>query len=163
MDKDVLLWIFGITFTVVGSLWLIIWNSVRTNIDEAHDDIREMKDRVSNIEGKLGGYRSMDDSIKGLIIRVTRIETKIELFWQSLGNRAADILHSSHTPELDVLLEAFGNKTIDDAGVKELIKRLENIEQSSEDKGYKISSAILLLIVKSNAELKKEENKDKTE
>lgn len=47
--------------------------------------------------------------------RITKLETKMELIWNYVDDNMGKILHSPHTPEIDVLIEKmppFSNKPL---------------------------------------------------
>lgn len=64
-----------------------------------------------------------------IIRRLVRIETMFEVY----GEKAAKILHSPHTPQLDVLLEKYVDREYEltPAEWKELLGRCETIENDS--------------------------------
>jgi hypothetical protein len=124
MDKDVLLWIFGCGVGIIGTLLGIIWKSLSNQVCE----LQKKEDSISN--------------------RITALETKIEIFWRALSEKAASVLHSPHTPKLDMLLERYNNSLLTNEELKELITMLNEIERSEEDKATKLAAVILLLTIK---------------
>lgn len=59
-----------------------------------------------------------------LVQRVTRLETLFEIF----GRKAAQILHSPHTPELDHYLEKYLNNNMSEEDWKKLLVLVELLE-----------------------------------
>ena len=60
--------------------------------------------------------------------RLTTLETKIEVFWSSMGKAAANILHSPHRPELDGLLERYQDGQLGREDLTRLVIWLTEIE-----------------------------------
>ena len=56
-------------------------------------------------------------SIAKLKERLVRIETKVDVFWKAVEGRLVDMLHSPHSPEVDVLLDKMkqGGLSLDEA------------------------------------------------
>lgn len=54
--------------------------------------------------------------------RITRLETKMELFWDAVSGQAAEMLHHPTTPRKDELLRKLKEKTL-------TISELEELEQ----------------------------------
>lgn len=59
-----------------------------------------------------------------LVQRITRLET----FFEVLGKKAAQVLHSPHTPELDYHLEKYINGKMQDGDWATLLVLVEEIE-----------------------------------
>jgi|SRR5688572_12007362 len=79
--------------------------------------------------------------------RLGVIEKQVTLFWRMVEQHMTTVLHSPHTPEMDVLLERYQAEGIElsPEEAKELSERLLNlINDPTESKGSR-SSAVLLL------------------
>lgn len=78
-----------------------------------------------------------------LFERIAKLETKVELFWGSMKRAAAELLHSPHTPEFDVLLERsqIGVLSKDEA------RRLRELLLEEKKVGDKLSQFIAALML----------------
>jgi len=92
------------------------------------------------IIGYLVIYFGMISKIKE---RLTALETKIEPFWEMVQKELPKILHSPHTPELDVLLEKMANGNINKIEAEDLKIRLRS-EIGDVDAGKKLATVLLL-------------------
>ena len=71
--------------------------------------------------------------------RVARMEVVIEL----LSDKAARILHSPHTPELDAFIERLQKDTLQSADVPEFIEALLKVENDkAEPKGNRLAAVL---------------------
>lgn len=71
--------------------------------------------------------------------RVARMEVIIEL----LSNKAARILHSPHTPELDIFIERLQNDTLQRADVPTFIEALIKVENDTDEpKGSRLAAVL---------------------
>lgn len=100
-------------------------------------------------------WKSLDRQIERLGTKgdklatdVARLQTQTELFWNAMGSKAASILHSPHTPELDILLERWNDHTLTLADAGKLISMLKSIEDSNESHGTKLAAVMLLLAIR---------------
>ncbi len=96
--------------------------------------------------------------ISRLMERVTKLETKIELFWGVVQKQMIDIMHSPHTPELDLLLDELQDNCLNLEKAHKLKDLLS--QQMTLDNGKKMAVIFLLarveqIIFKLNGELKK--------
>lgn len=85
-----------------------------------------------------------------VIERVTRSETTIQIFTETLKNHLATQLHSPHTPEKDVLLEKLHDNTItkeEACKLKEMV--LNDIEVCDKNSSERLASSLLLCILES--------------
>lgn len=124
MDESALRWIFGIVLAVVTALVGVIWKSLDRQIERL---------------GSKGDKLATD---------VARLQTQTELFWNAMGSKAASILHSPHTPELDVLLDKWNAHRLTLADAETLVAMLQEIEAIHEPHGTKLASVMLLLAIK---------------
>lgn len=103
-NQEIILWAGGVVMGIIGGLLIILWKIV----DARHTD--------------------HDNKIDCLIKSNATIEAKIELWWKSLGAKAAKILHSPHTPELDSLLEKVQTEQLSTSELSRLTMLLEEME-----------------------------------
>lgn len=81
--------------------------------------------------------------------RLASIETKVDFFWRLLGEKAAIVLHSPHTPLLDTLLEQYAANTLTPDEVDTLLAKLNIAEQDTrEQPGYRLAAAMLSLAIR---------------
>jgi len=90
--------------------------------------------------GGVVSYYAMYGELKN---RITRLETQMQPFWTIIEKEIPKLLHSPHTPEIDVLLDKMsqGILTIEEA--KDLRNRLK-YELEIPDSGKKIAIILLL-------------------
>lgn len=121
-NQEVILWIGGVCMGLIGGLLLILWKVV----DARHKD--------------------HGDKIDTLIKSNATIEAKIELWWKSLGSKAAKILHSPHTPELDGLLEKVQAEQLSASELSRLTLLLEEMENDKTEELPRRELAAHLLV-----------------
>ena len=103
--------------------------------------------------GYVAGFITITGFIVKLFERITRLETKMELFWGTMKNAASDILHSPHTPEFDILLEKNKLGKLSKAE-KERFKILLLAEKKSDDKLSQFVAALMLAEMDFNGDKK---------
>jgi hypothetical protein len=96
----------------------------------------------------IGGMVSYYTMYGELRNRITKLETQMQPFWSIIEKELPKLIHSPHTPEIDVLLDKLmaGILTIDEA--KELKERLKH-ELEVLDTAKKL--AIVLIIARLDA------------
>jgi hypothetical protein len=67
-------------------------------------------------------------SIGGVYVMLAQRITRLETFFEVFGRKAAQILHSPHTPELDNYLEKYIANTMSDGDWIELMKLCDALE-----------------------------------
>ncbi len=88
------------------------------------------------------------DRLDTVISRTGVLETKIDVFWKNVAFDAARILHSPHTPELDVLLEKLGRDELIPVETARLIEMLAEVsDDRSAPSGNRIAAVIILRII----------------
>ncbi len=102
-------------------------------------DVRSRLDRIERITEKT-------------VPRLDVLEAKIDVFWRNVAYDAARILHSPHPDraELDTLLEAFQENKLDPSGMKNLIRKLEEVKQNRNGKftnGDRMAAIVLLNVI----------------
>lgn len=104
---------------------------------------------LSIFAGLWGVYRFLSRSIAALADRMSRIETKVEIFWKVLGDKASLLLHSPHTPGLDELLEKYQREELSSRELDQLAEQLRAIEIGASpdhpDKADHLAAGMLLL------------------
>ena len=79
--------------------------------------------------------KDVTDDLKDTSKRLIILEAQSAIFFKGLSVSTAQALHSPHTPELDVLLEAFQHDTLKDEKeirrLKQLLNELLNNEKES--------------------------------
>ena len=93
--------------------------------------------------GYICGFLTITGFIVKLFERITRLETKVELFWGTMKKAAADLLHSPHTPEFDMLLE----KSKADKLTRAEAMRLKELLLEERKTGDKISQFVAALML----------------
>jgi len=89
--------------------------------------------------------------------RLTKVETKMEIFWKDVSFDSAKILHTPHAENLrrDELLEKFLKETITRNELAELIITLEDIvEDNNRDFGERSAASTLLRALQGRYEIK---------
>lgn len=121
MELSVLLWILGGVFICIG-FGVTAW-------------VKIIQNQNSHSEHALVRHN-------GLETRVVKIETILTMF----GKRAATILHSPHTPELDTLLEIYVDRhyELSHAQWKRLKELCEEVIKEPHIKGDKVVFASFL-------------------
>ena len=107
---------------------------------------------ISNIKERLAGIEERLKPLTSLPERVTCAETKIEVFWRSLAEQLSVQLHSSHTPQLDQLLERgiSCNYNLDEEYLFTLRNYLTSLSQDpKEDLPRRTSAGVLLSCLES--------------
>jgi hypothetical protein len=96
----------------------------------------------------VGGIVSYYTIIGDIKNRLVKLETQMQPFWSIIEKELPKIIHSPHTPEIDILLDKMveGKLTIEDA--KDLRCRLK-MEMEIPDIGKKL--AIVLIIARLDA------------
>ncbi len=80
-----------------------------------------------------------------LLDRVTRLETKIEIFWKTMEQTMVNVLHSPHTPEFDKLLETLSNASLNMIQAERLkVLLLDEVKTANVGNSRKIAASILL-------------------
>lgn len=83
-----------------------------------------------------------------LKMSVVRLDTTLSVLINMLGKRAAGILHSPHTPELDALIDKFRRDHITDTEMQEFIDMLLKIEgDMAEPKGDRLLASLVLIAI----------------
>ncbi len=92
-------------------------------------------ERLTTVETKL-------EPIINVLVRISVLENKIELFWGVVQKSMTELLHSPHTPEFDLLLEELNDNCIN----LEKALRLKSLlkDQLGLSDGKKIAVAFLL-------------------
>lgn len=103
VDGETLRWVVGLAIAAGGALLTRSHRRIVGDVGTCLDRIRQLEEKA------------------------TRNQTKIDFVWDILEQRAVQLLHSPHTPELDILLESWAVRTIDDEGVRDLVERLRAI------------------------------------
>jgi hypothetical protein len=67
-------------------------------------------------------------SIGAVYVALAQRITRLETFFEVLGRKAAQVLHSPHTPELDHYLEKYISGKMDDSDWLKLLQLVEVIE-----------------------------------
>jgi hypothetical protein len=93
----------------------------------------------------IGGIVSYFTLIKDITNRLVALETKVSPFWKIVETELPKIIHSPHTPEIDVLLDKMAEGKLDKEEAFDLRCRLK-AEMAVPDTGKKI--AILLLLAR---------------
>ncbi len=92
--------------------------------------------------------------MRGVETRVAQLETKVDLFWKSVADRAASLLHSPHTPVLDRLLERYQRQEISTDELQRLIVMLRDIEvDATIDSGLRFAASVMLSAIEQRYEL----------
>lgn len=79
--------------------------------------------------------------------RITKLETKMELFWSALERRVVDILKPKSNPEpkrKGVLLDKLRDRTLSEKEAEELKKLLSNDVQHEKNDGRKLAIGFIL-------------------
>lgn len=77
--------------------------------------------------------------------RLKEVEVKSDLFWKIVEKEIPRLLHSPHTPKLDLLLEKMENNKLDLCEAKELVQHLkEERDEMNPDFGKKLAIILLL-------------------
>lgn len=88
----------------------------------------------------------MVKAMKDMSDRLKAVETKIEPFWNLIGDKMSKILHSPHTPVLDRLLEKYDARTITVDETRRLAEMLIDIEQDrDESKADRLAACLFLM------------------
>jgi len=134
MDREVGLWLMttllSITTLVGGGFIRWFWN---------HLD--RLTERI--------------DGPDGLSQRVTATETTIRVFLHILGDKAASLIHSPHTPQLDLLLEEYQEGHMPREKLRRLYTMLDDMvhEPLSHDFTEAKRNQMLLLLATVGAKL----------
>jgi len=100
--------------------------------------------------GVLGYFKKQytPTEIADILKRVTVIETKLDLYWNSVERQMSQMLHSPHRPTLDVLLDknARDERLTDDEAMS-LVDLLQKLIDSKELSGNEEAGARMLIAV----------------
>lgn len=98
--------------------------------------------------GAFGAIVALAGWMSSMKVSLAKQETTLNVLINMLGKRAAGILHSSHTPELDVLIEKFQGDNITAVEMQEFCDRLLIIEADvTLTKGERLLATLVLLAV----------------
>lgn len=117
---------------------------------KANEKISSLNGRLGTLEVRLTQAAENSNRVSPLSDRIGVLETKIDVFWKNVAYDAAKILHSPHTPELDVLLEGFQDGTLTRDQLTKLISMLHKVRDSKDRavlNGDKVAAAILLRVL----------------
>lgn len=100
--------------------------------------------------GALGYFKKQytSNDFADIVRRITVIETKLDLYWNSVEKQMSQILHSPHRPTLDVLLDknARNERLTRDEAVL-LVELAQKLIDSKELSGDEVTSARMLISV----------------
>lgn len=100
--------------------------------------------------GVLGYFKKQftPTDMADVLRRVTVIETKLDLYWNSVERQMSQMLHSPHRPRLDVLLDknARDERLTDDEAMS-LVDLLQKLIDSKELSGNEEAGARMLIAV----------------
>lgn len=98
--------------------------------------------------GAFGAIVALAGWMSSMKVSLAKQETTLNVLINMLGKRAAGILHSPHTPELDVLIEKFRGDNITAVEMQEFCDRLLIIEADvTLTKGERLLATLVLLAV----------------
>ena len=98
--------------------------------------------------GAFGAIVALAGWMSSMKVSLAKQETTLNVLINMLGKRAAGILHSPHTPELDVLIEKFRGDNITGVEMQEFCDRLLIIEADvTLTKGERLLATLVLLAV----------------
>lgn len=83
-------------------------------LEEFKTDAEKYFERTDKVLEKL------DTCMRGNSEKITRLDTKMELFWNSMSDYAAQALHHPETPEIDALLDKWRDRSISIAEMERL-------------------------------------------
>jgi hypothetical protein len=98
--------------------------------------------------GSFSAIVALGVGINLLKIQMTALQTTQDTLIKFLGNKAAFLLHSPHTPELDALIDKFRRDHITDTEMQEFINMLLTIEGDiTMAKGERLLASLVLLAI----------------
>lgn len=89
-------------------------------INMHYNENAKLKERIVTLEEwkrihcEVDSKSNLETTLKDISDKIVRLETKMELFWNSMTDMAADALHKPHKEcaEMDLLLEKWKERTI---------------------------------------------------
>jgi hypothetical protein len=140
------------TFLSIGSLIVAILGFLWARFKEGAD----LRERIAKLEQSQTDSTSVQQGLKGLgdkvainSDRLTRIETKIELFWNAMTDNAINALHHPTETRSDQLLDKLKTKSITLAEIQELKTllrcRIKSFESSGQKNGAEIFWATFMV------------------